>query len=129
MNNQEPRTKNQERPALITIDLMGITGDEVINALRELDREAAARANCYPRMIAEGKLLEQAAARRRLAWATAREVCACVARGMVTECGSAVRVLPVGPLVEETEEGRRKTEDGDTDDTAKGAKGREGGAE
>lgn len=99
---------------MITIDLLGMERDALLSAIRELDREAGARTNCYPRMIAEGKLTEQTAARRRLARATAREVCACVARGMITECGRGVRVLPVGAA---------ERSDGGTDD------GEMGGAE
>jgi hypothetical protein len=79
-------------------------------------------------MIVDGKLSLEAAARRQIALSTAREVCACVARGMITECGRAVRVLPVEAVVPVDGE----AEDGEAEDcgdlTAKGAKGREGGA-
>ena len=86
---------------MITIDLLGIDRDEVLSALRELDREAGARVVAYPKMVAAGKLTAAAAERRQLEWATAREIVACVARGMIAEdgVGRGVRVLPVGAVV------------------------------
>ena len=83
---------------MITIDLMGIDRDAVLGALRELDREAGARVVAYPKMVASGKLKAEASEKRQMAWAAAREIVACVARGMISECGRAVRVLPVGPV-------------------------------
>jgi hypothetical protein len=94
---------------VITLDLLGMDRDALLSAIRELDREAGARMNCYPRMIVDGKLSMDVAKQRQIALATAREVCACVARGMITECGTAVRVLPVG-AVERSDGG---TEDGE----------------
>lgn len=90
---------------MITIDLMGITRDEVLSAIRELDREAAARVRAYPKLIEAGKLDAAAVEPRNLAWATAREVVACVARGMISECGKAVVVLPVLPKQAAADEG------------------------
>ena len=86
---------------MITLDLLGIDRDAVLGALRELDREAGARLKAYPKMVVDGKLTLEAAARRQAALATAREVCACVARGMIAEdgVGRGVRVLPAGAVV------------------------------
>jgi len=86
---------------MITIDLLGMDRDALLSAIRELDREAGARLKAYPKMVVDGKLTLEAAARRQAALATAREVCACVARGMIAEdsVGRAVRVLPVGAVV------------------------------
>jgi hypothetical protein len=92
---------------VITIDLMGIDRDAVLGALRELDREAGARLKAYPKMVVDGKLTLDAVTQRQIALATAREVVACVARGMISECGRAVRVLPVGAA---------ERSDGGTDD-------------
>ena len=97
---------------MITIDLLGITRDEVLSAIREMDREQAARIKCYPRMVADGKLTAETVEQRRLAWAAARELCACVARGMIADdgVGRAVRVAPVKPV----ERSDGETEDGET---------------
>lgn len=95
---------------MITIDLLGIERDAVLGALRELDREAGARLKAYPKMVVDGKLTLDAVTQRQIALATAREVVACVARGMIAECGRMVRVLPVG-AVERSDGG---TEDGET---------------
>ena len=84
---------------MITIDLGNISRDEVLTAIRELDREAAARMKHYPKIVATGGLTPEAVEARRLAWATAREIVAAVARGMISECGRAVHVLPVLPAV------------------------------
>ena len=82
---------------LITIDLGNISRDEVLAAIRELDREAAARTKAYPALVSNGKLNAAQVEPRRLSLSTAREIVACVARGMITECGHALRVLPVLP--------------------------------
>jgi hypothetical protein len=112
---------------MITIDLLGMDRDALLSAIRELDREAGARLNCYPKMIVDGKLSMDVAKQRQIALATAREACACVARGMIAEdgVGRGVRVVPVVPVDGGSEDG--EAEDGG-DLTAKGAKGREGGA-
>lgn len=87
---------------MITIDLLGIDRDAVLGALRELDREAGARLKAYPKMVVDGKLTLDAVTQRQIALATAREVVACVARGMIAQCGRMVRLLPVGAVVDET---------------------------
>ena len=93
---------------MITIDLMRIDRNDVLAAILELDREAAARMKHYPALIAAGKLDSAAVELRRLALATSREIVACVARGMISECGSAVRVLPVLPKTDAADEGGAK---------------------
>jgi hypothetical protein len=96
---------------MITLDLLGMSRDELLMAIRELDREAGARLKCYPKLVVDGKLTADVVETRRLALAAAREVCACVSRGMISECGTAVRVLPVLPAV---------PADGGTDDGEEG---------
>ena len=86
---------------MITIDLCNITRDEVLAAIRELDRQEDVRAKQSPGL---GRLAEQAFEERRLALATAREIVAVVARGMIAECGTAVRVLPVAAAETSTAE-------------------------
>jgi hypothetical protein len=98
---------------MITLDLLGMGRDELLMAIRELDREAGARGKCYPKLVADGKLTPEVVETRRLALAAAREVCACVARGMIAadSVGLGVRVLPVLPAQPATEDG--ETEDGE----------------
>lgn len=86
---------------MITIDLLGMDRDALLSAIRELDREAGARLNCYPKMVVDGKLSLDVVTQRQIALATAREVCACVARGMIAAdgVGRGVRVLRVGAVV------------------------------
>ena len=94
---------------MITIDLCNIPRDEVLAAIRELDREEGARVKCYPGLVAAMRLTAETVEARRLALSTAREIVACVARGMIAECGKATRVLPVLP-VESAECGLRNAE-------------------
>ena len=82
----------------VTLDLGEIAHDDLLSAIREIDREATARAAAYPRLVDSGKLTADQVEARRLELATAREIVAVVARAMIGANNKVLQVLPVLPV-------------------------------
>ena len=85
----------------VTLDLGALDRDDLLAAIRELDREEGARRACYPKLVAQGRLTDETAMARFLAFATAREIVAVVARAMIGASGKVLQVLPVLPVAED----------------------------